>query len=139
MFFANCLTEEPAFKWWVPHISKVKSQYWQTTHKFGIRLPHSIEEALEVDEQTGTNFWQQVINKEMQCAKIAWIAKDGFTPKQVQKGQVPELRSFQEIGCHCIYDIKMDFTRKCRFVAGGHTTEAPASLTYSSIVSCDSV
>ena len=44
---ANHLTEEPAFKWWVPHvlhkwnqiISKVKSHYWQMTHKFGIKLP----------------------------------------------------------------------------------------------------
>ena len=144
---ANHLTEEPAFKWWVPHvlcqwkqiISKVKGQHWQMTHKFGIILPHSVEEALMIDEQTGTNFWWQAINKEMQHMKIAWIAKDGFTPEQVWKGQVPELRSFQEIGCHCIFDIKMDFTCKCRFVAGGHTTEAPASVTYLSIVSCDSV
>ena len=109
------------------------------THKFGIRLPHFVEEALKIDEQTGTNFWWQAINKEMQCVKIVWIAKDGFMPKQVWKGQVPELRSFQEIGCHCIFDIKMDFTHKCRFVAGSHTTEAPALLTYSSVVSRDSV
>ena len=33
----------------------------------------------------------------------------------------------------------MDFTRKARFVAGGHTTEAPTSITYSSVVSRDSV
>jgi hypothetical protein len=38
-----------------------------------------------------------------------------------------------------IFDIKMDFTRKARFVAGGHTTETPASTTYSSVVSRDSV
>jgi hypothetical protein len=31
------------------------------------------------------------------------------------------------------------FTRKARFVAGGHTTETPASLTYSSVVTRDSV
>ena len=29
----------------------------------------------------------------------------------------------------------MDFTSKARFVAGGHTSEAPASITYSSVVS----
>jgi hypothetical protein len=28
---------------------------------------------------------------------------------------------FQEIGCHIVFDIKMDFTRKARFCAGGHT------------------
>ena len=37
-----------------------------------------------------------------------------------------------------IFDIKMDgkFTRKARFVAGGHP---PSSITYSSVVSQDSV
>jgi hypothetical protein len=38
-----------------------------------------------------------------------------------------------------IFDIKMDLTRKARFVAGGHTTDTPASMTYSSVVSRDSV
>jgi len=40
-----------------------------------------------------------------------------------------------------IFDVKMDgdFTKKARFVAGGHTTEAPASSTYSSVVSRESV
>jgi hypothetical protein len=38
-----------------------------------------------------------------------------------------------------IFDVKMDLTRKARFVAGGHTTETPTSITYSSFVSRDSV
>jgi hypothetical protein len=38
-----------------------------------------------------------------------------------------------------IFDVKMDFTCKARFVAGGHTTEDPSSITYSSVVSRDSV
>ena len=38
-----------------------------------------------------------------------------------------------------IFDIKMYFTRKTRFVAGGHMTELPTSLTYSSVVSRYSV
>ena len=33
----------------------------------------------------------------------------------------------------------MDFTGKARFVAGGHTTEATSSITYSSVVSRGSV
>jgi hypothetical protein len=33
----------------------------------------------------------------------------------------------------------MDFTRKAQFVAGGHMTETPGSITYSSVVSRDSV
>jgi hypothetical protein len=46
---------------------------------------------------------------------------------------------FQEIGFHLIFDVKMDFTRKARFVVGGHTMKAPSSITYSSVVSRDSV
>ena len=40
-----------------------------------------------------------------------------------------------------IFDIKMgeNFIRKARMVADGHRTEAPAALTYSSVVSRDSV
>jgi hypothetical protein len=38
-----------------------------------------------------------------------------------------------------IFDVKMDFTRKARFVAGGHMTDPPSSITYSSVVSRDSV
>ena len=33
----------------------------------------------------------------------------------------------------------MDFTRKARLVAGGHKTDPPAQLTYSSVVSRESV
>ena len=40
-----------------------------------------------------------------------------------------------------IFDIKMgeNFRQKAKMVAGGHTTETPAALTYASVVSRDSV
>ena len=48
------ILKEPAFIWWVSHalkriISKTKSKYWTRTHKFGVRIPHSVDEALELD------------------------------------------------------------------------------------------
>jgi hypothetical protein len=46
---------------------------------------------------------------------------------------------FQEIGCHIVFDIKMDFTRKARFCTGGHTTDTPMAMMYSSVVPRDSV
>ena len=48
---------------------------------------------------------------------------------------------FQYIKCHIIFDVKMggNFRRKARMVAGGHMTETPSSITYSSVVSRDSV
>ena len=40
-----------------------------------------------------------------------------------------------------IFDVKLgeNFRRKSRLVGGGHTTTAPASIKYSSVVSRDSV
>jgi hypothetical protein len=97
----------------------VKKKYWRTTHKFGCKLPHSVEEALAIDRQTGTDHWQRALNKEMSKVKVAWNARDDITPNDVRSGKVKDMIGFQEIGCHIVFDIKMDFTRKARFCAGG--------------------
>jgi hypothetical protein len=102
-------------------------------------LPKSVKEALEIDRTMNTDFWRKVINKEMAKVKVAWATHDECMLQQVREGNVPDLTGFQEIGCHIVFDIKMDFTRKAWFVAGGHTTEAPSSITYSSVVSRDSI
>jgi hypothetical protein len=143
---ANNLADEPAFKWWVPHtirvrdriVSKVKSKYWRTTHKFGIRIPKTVEEAFRIDEETGTTFWRDAIAKELAKVRVAFEVSD-IPPELMRKGQVKP--GYQEIKCHWVFDVKMDglFTRKARLVAGGHTTEAPATMTYSSVVSRDSI
>jgi hypothetical protein len=130
----NHIAEEPAFKWWVSHmlrkrnciIPKVKSKYWKTTHKFGCKLPHSMAEALEIDRLAGTDLWTRAIKKEMAKVKVAWEACDDLTPEEVRAGKERDMIGFQEIGCHIIFDIKMDFTRKARFVASGHMTDTPA-------------
>ena len=49
--------DEPAFAWWVNYVhkkrerilSKVKSKYWVRTHKYGIRVPKIVQEAIEID------------------------------------------------------------------------------------------
>jgi len=47
---------------------------------------------------------------------------------------------YQKIPCHMIFDIKMeDFRCKARLVAGGHRTKAPATITYASVVSRETV
>ena len=75
----------------------------------------------------------------MSKVKVAWRTHEGHTPEQVRKGEAPEFTGYQEIGCHLVFDVKMTFDRKVRFVAGGHTTETPASISYSSVVSRESV
>ena len=55
------------------------------------------------------------------------------------KGELPI--KFQQITCHMIFDIELgeNFRRKARLVGGGHQTVTPESITYSSVVSRDSL
>ena len=48
---------------------------------------------------------------------------------------------YQHIKCYMIFDIKLgeNFRRKARLLEGGHTPTAPSSITFSSVVSRDSV
>jgi hypothetical protein len=136
---ANGLEEEPAFAWWCRHtlkkrdrlIARVKSRYWKRTHKFGIRLPKSVKEALEIDRETGTTFWYDAICKEMRNVRVAFKILEADEKVPVGSRFIP---------LHMIFDVKMDLTRKARLVAGGHTTDPPPSVnTYSSVVSRESV
>ena len=143
---ANRIQEEPAFKWWVSEalrtrniiIAKVKGKYWKPGHKYGVRLPHSVQEALAIERETGTDFWWKAIQKELSKVMVALEFDESMTPEQLRQDKSAYV-GFQEIACHMIFDVKMDLTRKARFVAGGHLTEPPASIAFSSVVSRDSV
>ena len=96
-----------------------------------------VKESLDIDKATGTNFWELAIQKDMDNVRIAF-EKIYHTLEEMRDGNV--LTRYQDIICHMIFDIKIDgnFTSKYRFVAGGHTTDPPASITYSSVISRDS-
>jgi Reverse transcriptase (RNA-dependent DNA polymerase) len=116
-------------------VSKVKSKYWMATHKFSIELPKSVEHAYRIDRKMQTTFWHDAIEKEMKRIREAM---------QEFNGDIIEARKrligYQQINCHMVFDVKMEgLARKARYVAGGHTTEIPKSLTYASVVTRESV
>ena len=53
-------------------IAKVKSKYWRMTHKFGIQIPKSVDEAYCFDADSRTTFWTEASNKEMATVRIAF-------------------------------------------------------------------
>ena len=136
----NNLDKQPAFAWWVPWTikkgtriaAKLKSKYWQRTHKYGIRLPKSVEEAYKIDKENNNTLWRDAIEQEMKKIREAFSLYDG-NPN--------ELIGYQKITTHFIFDVKLgeNFRRKARLVGDGHKTKTPASVTYSSVVSRDSV
>ncbi len=135
---ANNLQDKPGFNWWVKHtlckqkhiIAVMHSSYARHTHKFGIKVPSSPEEALKIDKETNTMYWYDAIQKELKNVKVA--LKFPYPDTKAPIG-------FKWIKCHMIFDDKMDFTHRAHYVAGGHMTDLPTSLTYSSVVSRDSM
>jgi diadenosine tetraphosphatase ApaH/serine/threonine PP2A family protein phosphatase len=93
-------------------------------------MPKTVSEALKLDEENGNSLWYDAIQKELKNIQVAFKFLEHGDPIPIGHKEIP---------CHIIFYIKMDFTRKARFVAGGHKTDLPTSLTYSSVVSRDSV
>jgi len=104
--------------------------YFKQAHKFGIRLPKTVEEALEIDQDMGTTLWHDAVQKEMKNNANAF--------EFLSPGSCVPI-GYKKITLHKIFDIKMDLTRKARLVASGHLTDVPSNLTYSSVVSRESV
>lgn len=136
--YVNGLDKEPAFAWWVSYvrrkrsniIHKMKSRAKRSNMKFGVVVPQTVEEALELDRINGNHLWAEAIKKEKTNCKVAFKFLGRETPPPV---------GYKRITCHMIFDVKFDLTRKARYVAGGHLTEPPSTMSYASVVSRDSV
>jgi hypothetical protein len=134
------IQNEPAIAWWVPYvhkkrlsiIAKLKSKYWQRTHKYGTRVPRLIDKAQQIDTDNGDSRWMEAVGLEMKNVRIAF---------EVYQGDTDELTDYQKISGHLVFDIKLgeNFRRKARYCADRHKTISPASITYSTVVSRDSV
>ncbi|KAL7526268.1 LOW QUALITY PROTEIN: hypothetical protein ACHAXR_003858, partial [Thalassiosira sp. AJA248-18] len=137
---SQSLDHEPGFNYWVPQtlkkrnriislVKKRQTRYLKKTMKFGIEVPKTVNEALALDKKNGNAHY--AIAKEMKDVKVAFnILPDGEVAPN----------GYQQIRCHMIFDVKMeDFRRKARLVAGGHTTDVPKVMTYSSVVSRETV
>ena len=102
-------------------------------NKFGIDIPRNVAHALELDRKNGNNLWRDAISAEigtLMDMKVFRILEPGATASS----------DYKMIPMWNIFDVKMGtFRRKARLVAGGHTTEPPASDTYSSVASKESV
>jgi hypothetical protein len=100
----NKIALAPAFAFWVvPHvlkkhdqiIQKVKTCFRKKTHKFGIEVPSSVREALDIDKRMGTDMWCKAIKKVMRNVMVAFDVRDD---RKVPIG-------FKEISCHLVFDI----------------------------------
>ena len=111
-------------------ISAVKSRAVKATHKYGLEVPTSVAEAQRIDRDNNNHYWQDAINKEMLNVGAAFEILD-------DNSKIPV--GWTQSSGHLVFDIKMDFTRKARWVKDGHRTPDPEYSTYAGVVSRDSV
>ena len=134
------INKEPAFNWWVAKvlrkrdrlINKMKTRKMKKpSMKFGIEVPTTFEEAVELDRKNGNTLWQEAVKKEMDKVGVAFQILD-------PDDRLPP--GYSQITCHLIFTVKFDLTRKARYVAGGHLApELPRIYSYSSVVTRESV
>ena len=135
---ARGIDDEVAFHWWVPYvlrkrdriISAVKARIKKATHKYGIEIPMTLEDAKRIDAGNKNTYWQDAIDKEMKNVAVAF--------EILKQGESAPIGWSKSSG-HIIFDVKMDFTRKARWVKDGHRTPEPEQSTFAGVVSRESV
>ena len=136
--FARGIDDQPAFAWWVPYtlrerdriIAGINARVKKTTHKYGIEVPTTIEDARKLDKANNNTYWEDAIQLEMANVKVAFEILD-------ESQSIPI--GWRKSSGHLVFDVKMDFTRKARWVKDGHKTPQPDNSTYAGVVSRESV
>jgi hypothetical protein len=134
---ARDIADKPAFAWWVNYVLRkcdrivpaVNLRVVKMTHKYSIELPRlgkdTIKNARKLDEKNGNTFYMTALSKEMGGLMIAFELKN--------HGEKAPPGLFKATG-HIDWDIKMDFTRKARWVKDGHKTPDSKTTNYSGVV-----
>ena len=135
---AQKINNEPAFAWWVPYtlgkrdviVSSIDSRIKKRTHKYGIEIPTSHKEAIRLDTLNGNTLWADSHKLEMSNVGVAF---------EVLKPGDKAPTGWKKASGHLIYDVKMDFTQKIRWVKDGHQTPNPKTSCYAGVVSRESI
>jgi hypothetical protein len=112
----------------------VKSRVRRTTHKYGIEMPAPgrdiVQNAIDLDRKNGDTFWMDSLAKEMRNLNIAF--------EYLELGEKAPPGWFKASG-HIVFDVKMDFTRKARWVKDGHKTPDSTTSSFAGVVSRESI
>jgi hypothetical protein len=111
-------------------LSKIKARIRKTTHRYGIELPVGIKHAMQTDTANENTLWKDALAKEM--------TEVGVCFEVLPEGKAAPL-GWKHVTGHLVWDVKMDFTRKARWVLDGHLTPSPIGSTYADVVSRESV
>ena len=100
------------------------------THKYRIDIPRDVEHVHEIDARNGNTMSRDTLKKEMYNVGVAFEILD-------EGAHAPH--GWKQVTGHLVWDVKMDFTRKARWVLDSHKTLDPIGSTYAGVVSRESV
>ena len=135
---ARRINTEPSFGWWVSYTLKkravipstVNTRVRQMMQKYGIEMHMSVEDCYEINHKIGNTCWHDAIEKEMMNI--------GVTFEILPEGQLAPNGCKKATG-HLVFDVKMDFTQKARWVLDRHKTPDILGLTYAIVLARESI
>ena len=90
-------------------------------------MPKSVAQEYSLVKNNGNTLWEYAIYKEMKDVIPAF--------RKIDNGEIVPI-GYQRVNCHIIFDVKMEyFLRKARLVSGGHMTDNPSIIAYTSLMS----
>ena len=97
-------------------ISNIKSRICKTNRNFSVKILSSIEQGKELDSKNGNTMWMDALTNDMGNVGVAF--------KVIPNGR-SDPPTCRKVTGHLIWDVKMDFTRKSRWVLYEHKTLTP--------------
>jgi len=85
-----------------------------------------VAEAKLIDDENGDTLWQDALAKEMYEVGVAFKILDNNEAMPV---------GYKRSSGHIVWDIKMDFMRRARWVRDGHRTPDLDNSKYAGVVS----
>ena len=106
---------------------KKKKFSMKPVYQYGIRVPRTVQEAVQLDKENGNTAWEEAIKKEISALvelECFDFKKAGFNPGP----------NYQYAPLRMIFAVKQDLRRKARLVIGGHLVDVLDNNLYSSTV-----
>jgi hypothetical protein len=113
------------------HVLDYDSRYGPV-FMFGVQVPKSTKQALELDKINKNNLWALALHKEMNQLD-EYSSLEDLGPGAKAPG------GYKRIRLHVICLVKHDEYRKCHCVADGHLTDPVKGSSYSGVISLKSM
>ena len=95
--------------------------------KYGIAIPRTVKQALQLDAESGTTYWKDAIEREI--GSLVQMNCFTFHPSDYKPGPNSQFAPLR-----MIFEVKVDGRRKGRLVCGGHLVDPRGISTRSTVV-----